>query len=702
MFFVACFFPDPVAAQPGNLQQLKERMALLQKGGNYLQDTAYINTRNRLAFVYANRYPDSAIALLAAYVQNEKKERYKEGEVEACKILGTAWQTKGDYNKALDHYQKSYQLAQANHDEKSFPGILNNIGLNYLEQGNYGAALSKFYEALKQADERGDKFVTGRIYNNIANVHFFQGKMDEAETDYRRMLQSAREIADTAGIILAYNNIGEAAIETKRPASALAHFDTAYALAVAVKNYESQATSTRNMGKVYLEMDSLPKAVAFFTNAYQLALRLGNKPSACKALIGLAKANAKMSLTTEALKQGLGAVELARQMGQASLLRDANETVSSAFEGMGNGAMALQYYKQFKLYSDSLRSMDGERLATRLKAEFDFSRKELEFDRKSLQQRWLTLSACAGLIVLLVIIWFVNRIRKREKQSNVVLQQKNEIIESQKVLAEKALVDLKATQQQLLHQEKMASLGELTAGIAHEIQNPLNFVNNFSAVNQELLAEMKEEISNKNYGDVLLIAADVEANEEKIVRHGKRAEAIVKGMLLHSRGDANVKEPTDINALAEEYLRLSYRGIRARDPSFQASLQTAYDAGIGEIKAAPQEIGRVLLNLFNNAFYAINEKKKRLNGDYEPTLSVSTKRDGDRIFIFIRDNGTGMPLRVAEKIFQPFFTTKPPGEGTGLGLSLSYDVVTKQHGGKLSVQSKENEGTEFVVELPVQ
>ena len=244
----------------------------------------------------------------------------------------------------------------------------------------------------------------------------------------------------------------------------------------------------------------------------------------------------------------------------------------------------------------------------------------------------------------------------------------------------------------------MASLGELTAGIAHEIQNPLNFVNNFSEVNKELLVEMNEEIEKGNYNEVKLIAKDVTENEDKIIHHGKRADAIVKGMLQHSRTSTGKKEPTSINALADEYLRLSYHGLRAKDKSFNAEMKTDFDETIGNINIIPQDIGRVLLNLYNNAFYAVTEKKKQQPEGYEPTVSVSTKKINDKIVIRVKDNGNGISQKIVDKIFQPFFTNKPTGVGTGLGLSLSYDIV-KAHGGEIKVNTEEGEFTEFVVQL---
>jgi len=272
------------------------------------------------------------------------------------------------------------------------------------------------------------------------------------------------------------------------------------------------------------------------------------------------------------------------------------------------------------------------------------------------------------------------------------------------------LDNLKSTQKQLIQSEKMASLGELTAGIAHEIQNPLNFVNNFSELSTELIDEMKQELSKANYEDANAIADDLKQNLEKINHHGKRAGDIVKGMLQHSRKSSGQKEPTDINALCDEYLRLTYQGLRAKDKEFNATMKTNFDENIGKINIIPQDIGRVLLNLYNNAFYAVLQKQKeaaeqglptfeRLATLYEPTVSVSTKKSESHVLITVSDNGGGIPQNIANKIFQPFFTTKPTGSGTGLGLSLSYDIV-KAHGGGIKVESKEGEGSEFIISIP--
>jgi two-component system NtrC family sensor kinase len=283
----------------------------------------------------------------------------------------------------------------------------------------------------------------------------------------------------------------------------------------------------------------------------------------------------------------------------------------------------------------------------------------------------------------------------RERTSEL-MQQKEELTV--------ALNELKSTQAQLIQSEKMASLGELTAGIAHEIQNPLNFVNNFSEVSIELLEELKEEVLSKLDDEAKQeadeIISDITQNLTKINQHGKRADAIVKGMLQHSRTTSGKKEATDINALADEYLRLSYHGLRAKDKMFNSGMKTSFDESIGKIEAIPQDLGRVLLNLFNNSFYAVAEKKKLHIEGYEPMLTVNTKRINGNVEITITDNGTGIPQKVLDKIYQPFFTTKPTGQGTGLGLSMSYDIITKGHGGELKVDTVEGEYTSFIITIP--
>ncbi len=330
--------------------------------------------------------------------------------------------------------------------------------------------------------------------------------------------------------------------------------------------------------------------------------------------------------------------------------------------------------------------------------------------QQQLQNKIKLYSLLAALVVFFIIAFILYRTNRHKQKSYALLQKQKQEIDTQKTKAEQALDELKSTQAQLIQSEKMASLGELTAGIAHEIQNPLNFVNNFSEINKELLVEMKDEMNKGNIDDATAIANDILTNEEKINFHGKRADSIVKGMLEHSRTSTGIKEPTDINKLADEYLRLSYHGLRAKDKSFNADFKTDFDESIGKINIVPQDIGRVLLNLINNAFYAVNEKKKispvtpEAEEQYKPLVTVKTSMNppsGSRgVVIIVTDNGNGIPQDIVDKIFQPFFTTKPTGQGTGLGLSLSYDII-KAHDGEIKLESKEGKGSRFIIHLPI-
>jgi signal transduction histidine kinase len=290
-----------------------------------------------------------------------------------------------------------------------------------------------------------------------------------------------------------------------------------------------------------------------------------------------------------------------------------------------------------------------------------------------------------------------------EKKEQALNQQKilEKEVAAQTIELRNSLDHLKATQAQLIQSEKMASLGELTAGIAHEIQNPLNFVNNFAEVNTEMIAEGRDALKSSSIEDAEEILGMLADNNSKILQHGKRADAIVKGMLQHSRTSSGLKEPTDINTLVDEYLRLAYHGMRAKDKSFNIDFSFNPDPGVGKVNVVPQDIGRVMLNLINNAFYAVHEKAKAGDPDYRPEVEVSTMRSGNQVVLAVKDNGKGISSNIKDKIFQPFFTTKPTGEGTGLGLSLSYDIV-KAHGGEIRVQSKKGEGSVFTVQLPMQ
>ncbi|MEO7983086.1 MAG: ATP-binding protein, partial [Bacteroidota bacterium] len=380
----------------------------------------------------------------------------------------------------------------------------------------------------------------------------------------------------------------------------------------------------------------------------------------------------------------------------------------NVFDGI-NSDSALKYMKiMFAANNETFNSGIGQQFQ-KVRSEAEKKEKDLANAKKEFQNKiriYLFILALAFLLVTAIIFWRNNR---HKREANLILVRQKEKLEA-------TLEELKAAQKQLIQTEKMASLGELTAGIAHEIQNPLNFVNNFSEVSREMLDEMRAELDKDNKNEAKTIYENVKENLDKILHHGKRAEAIVKGMLQHSRTNNGQKELTDINVLADEYIRLSYHGLRARDKSFNVKFETDFDSSIGKIAIIPQDIGRVILNLVSNAIYAASVKASATRGigsqlsngspphpgkEIDPTVWVSTKKMGGKLILSVRDNGNGIPGKILDKIFQPFFTTKPPGQGTGLWLSLSYDIV-KAHGGEITVNTKEGEGTEFVISLPRQ
>ena len=383
-------------------------------------------------------------------------------------------------------------------------------------------------------------------------------------------------------------------------------------------------------------------------------------------------------------------------------LNSLHKKLADAYVFQRNYKKAYEHFVLFDQMKDSLSVAENVDKIITLTSRLEFENKQAllndrhdkllqlkqsEVERQKLTRNFSLLGM--GVILILAVILFIRFVEKKKLNKKLHL----------------TLSNLKSTQTQLIHAEKMASLGELTAGVAHEIQNPLNFVNNFSEVSVDLIKDMEEEIDRDNIEEIKTLSQDLKRNMEKITDHGRRASSIVNGMLEHSRKGSGQKEEVDINKMTDEYLRLAYHGLRAKDKSFNAGFKTKLDEKLSKINVIPQDIGRVLLNLINNAFYAVNEKKKQLKkagiSGYQPLVVVSTKEYNGYAEIRIKDNGNGIPGEVLDKIFQPFFTTKPSGHGTGLGLSLSFDIVTKGHGGNMNVETKEGEYSEFIVELPI-
>ena len=460
-------------------------------------------------------------------------------------------------------------------------------------------------------------------------------------------------------------------------------------------------------GEYYLQLKNEKKALSCFFRSLKYNKQKNDVNQIMRSLMNISKAYFALNSNDSSFKYAQEALALARQSDAKQVIRDAYKILFSLYDLWNRPDSAYVYYKQYTLSNDSLvnKKLNGRLAAYSYAQKIELLNKEKEIQQVRLQNESLQKKGfITGAFVFLGIAFLLWRNNRHKQKAYLLLETQKQETDIQKAKAEKSFQELQITQSQLIQSEKMASLGELTAGIAHEIQNPLNFINNFSDVNRELIEELKaESLKPDGERDVQLereILENLINNEEKINHHGRRADAIVKGMLQHSRTSTANKELTNINALADEYLRLAYHGIRAKDKTFNVSMQTDFDPSVGGVSIIPQDIGRVLLNLYNNAFYAVNEKNKLSLAGYEPTVSVSTKKKNGRLEIRIRDNGSGMPQKVLDKIFQPFFTTKPPGQGTGLGLSMSYDII-KAHGGEIKVDTKEGEFTEFTIQIPV-
>jgi two-component system NtrC family sensor kinase len=402
-------------------------------------------------------------------------------------------------------------------------------------------------------------------------------------------------------------------------------------------------------------------AKQYFSETIQVSQRQYNLQDLAEAFVSLANLFSATGNRDSSLWYAKKGLEIFQSIGSPEGLVNAYTSLSSIYKLLNNMDSAFLYQGLAMAAKDSLKNVEKMSQFQSIGFDEQLRLRELEEEKIHVQNKIRSYALLAGIAVFMLIAFLLFRNNRNRRKANTLLQKQKEEIERQKKNVEQTLTELKATQSQLIQSEKMASLGELTAGIAHEIQNPLNFVNNFSEVNTELIDEMQQALQTGNTDEALAISNDLKDNEQKIIHHGKRADAIVKGMLQHSRISTGQKEPTDINALADEYLRLSYHGMRAKDKTFNATLKTELNESIGKINIVPQDIGRVLLNLFNNAFYSVAQKKKQIGDNYEPTISVYTKNVDSKIEIHVRDNGIGISQKVVDKIFQPFLLPSQQG-----------------------------------------
>jgi signal transduction histidine kinase len=539
--------------------------------------------------------------------------------------------------------------------------------------------------------QRYKSYLSAKINWTFWEVYWLANRTKKAANYFNQSMTIARSLRAPD---LVANNFFTLGLLAEDPDSGLHYLSMALQLSIENNNPYVTLTTEKFMAERYAATRDFKSELQYRLSSLHRSIAEGTLNFTGWFYTGMADYYATSVVMPDSILYYAGkAMKIAEEVHDVNNQYQAALHLVAVYDQQGNKDSANKYLRKAL---DAKEQISNNNVSRQFE-EIDYSReaRQAAIEAASQQLRnevrnWSFFAAIAVSALLAFIFW---RNSKRKQKEFVLLQK-------QKAKTDEALRDLKSAQAQLIHSEKMASLGELTAGIAHEIQNPLNFVNNFSDVNQELLTELRDEANKGNLDDVRAIASSVIENEVKINHHGKRADAIVKGMLQHARISTGQQEPTEINRLVDEYLRLSYQGFRAKDKSFNATLSTKFNEGVGTVKVIPQEIGRVILNLINNAFYAVNEKQKQNLNGYEPTVTVTTANLDRKIQINVKDNGNGIPQKILDKIFQPFFTTKPTGQGTGLGLSLAYDIV-KAHGGEIRVETKEGEWSEFVVQLPI-
>jgi len=641
-------------------------------------DTLKIVILTRLTEDYCEVNSDSTYTYGTELVGVARRLSYKLDEAHAHCLLGYAMLNQGNYPRSLRALLAGLAIAENPESDKI------KLPHTYYSQMNFF----------------GIPFdIENQRLNTVMMVYHFLGILYNNADDHRKALEFFSRSVDVAKqtkndgyIAMVYSAVGRIYRSMNNNDSALHFLVNAYKLSAKEDYQGPRGTIILNLAQSYLASGDSSLAILYLRKALAVSSAEGYSRGVIAGELLLSDLYRKRNLLDSSLYFGREGLALAKRMDAPDLLQRSYSALGSYYRTTHNLDSTIKY---IDLVNEmNTRNFNAKQAQEFQNIEFDetLRQREIMETEAAFQNRLQKYALITGLFIVAIVAIFLWRISRQRQKSNTVLEEQKKEIED-------AMANLKAAQAQLIQSEKMASLGELTGGIAHEIQNPLNFVNNFSEVSNELLVELKEEIEKGNNQEVEAITNNLKQNLEKILHHGKRADGIVKGMLQHSRSNTGIKTPTPINVLVDEYLRLAYHGWKAKDKSFQVTLHTDYDSTIGNVNIVQQDIGRVILNVINNAFYATADKMKQQSAGYEPTVTITTKKSDKNVLIMVKDNGNGIPQNVLDKIFQPFFTTKPPGQGTGLGLSLSYDIV-KAYTGEIRVETKEGTATEFTIILP--
>jgi two-component system NtrC family sensor kinase len=703
----------------GGLAQTTRADSLLNATENLNDDSVKVSNYLELGLELlgsdinrATNYFDEAI-LLANKIGDKK------GLANAYNAKGRALAQQGDLVEGILVFQEALTYFHEIEDKTGEANILSNLGSMYFMNGNSTKALKLHFESLKISEEIDNKLRIGTSLNNIGTVYLEnKSTMGEALSYFKRSLDVFQEIELKIGMATAAMNIGEVYFLELEYDSAIYY----HQLALGLSDGTIDATfPLTQLGEINAALGNFQKAYEFHRRGLAISEKLDAKFELTQCLIGLAKTQKMQGDFEGAINTFERAKVLAKEIGAKNELVDTYLSLAETKAFIGDYKAAYENEIGAKSVKEEIAKLSTAQMIQTLRIEFDLDKKEAEIallkkdtelkNAAVFNQRIIIFATLGGLFMFVVISIYLFRNNLSKQKANRLLQLQKEEIHAQREDVESAYDQLKSAQAQLIQSEKMASLGELTAGIAHEIQNPLNFVNNFSEVSRELIDDMNEELEKGDIVEAKAIAKDLKENLSKINHHGNRAGDIVKGMLEHSKTGAGKSDITDLNKLTEEFTRLAYHGMLAKDKFSVSKFSLDLDPSLPKIEAIPADLGKVVLNLVNNAFYACAERNRTIenkniaNGlapleSYHPLVTVSTKNLGNKVQIAVKDNGSGIPDSIKEKIFQPFFTTKPTGSGTGLGLSLSYDIV-KAHGGELKVESEIGKGTEFLIFLPL-
>lgn len=586
---------------------------------------------------------------------------------------------------SLEYSTEALQLARKLNFDSGIIASLSLAGEAHRITGNFPASLKMQFEALDLSQKMNDPFWEASSLGFIGIAFFDLREFDQAKGYLLDANKLFRNYQYDSRAVFTLINTGRTYGNLEKPDSALYYLRLASEFNKVTRHPQLASNIPLSIGDVFSRIGKPDSALFYFRVALTRSMQSNESINLSRIQRRVAESFISLRNYDSAFHYAYLSYADAKRTTQKIMILESAAVLNRLYRLTNRPDSALAYIDVVDMVKDSLYGREKFKQLQLLMLEEQKHEQQRQKEEEQYRNRvkfgWLY--GAAGTFLLLSFLLFYLYRHKQKSKSQI----------------EAAYSELKSTQQQLIQSEKMASLGELTAGIAHEIQNPLNFVNNFSDVNQELIEELNEEIDRGNLRDVKIIAESLKENESKINHHGKRADAIVKGMLQHSRNSTGIKEAVDLNALCDEYIRLAYQGLRAKDKSFNTELDIRLEPAVGKVELMRQDIGRVLLNLLNNAFYSVAQKKKETGDNYSPLVIVSTKRHNKDIEIMIQDNGFGIPETIRQKIFQPFFTTKPTGQGTGLGLSLSYDIV-KAHGGEIVLVDSGDQGAVFRVVIP--